>query len=237
MTPTPCPVDSAQALPIRVLVPAASPESMTGALRFIRNLLKMPFDSERVAFLTAFSSALLNHPKLRRDPACAALGYWLRRANLAVLESEFRARIGPGKFIVPAGLVFHVAPANVDTMFAYSWALSFLAGNANVVRLTTRPSPLLEELLVCLNSVFVAHPNSSSGNWFITYERNDEVTARFSMICDTRIVWGGDDTVGRLRAIPLNPHAAERSFFHAAGVLEGGGDLSLHLLCGRALHV
>src|SRR5229473_1854189 len=38
----------------------------------------------------------------------------------------------------PRGLVFHVPPANVDTIFVYSWALSALAGNRNVVRISPR---------------------------------------------------------------------------------------------------
>ena len=38
----------------------------------------------------------------------------------------------------PRGLVFHVPPANVDTIFVYSWALSALAGNSNVVRISSR---------------------------------------------------------------------------------------------------
>ena len=35
----------------------------------------------------------------------------------------------------PRGLVFHLPPQNVETVFLYSWALSYLAGNANIVRL------------------------------------------------------------------------------------------------------
>jgi hypothetical protein len=141
-----------------------------------------------------------------------ALGFWLRRANLVAFESDFRTRMMAGRRLVPAGLVFHVTPANVDTMFAYSWALSFLAGNSNVVRLTTRTSPLVEDLLECLSALFVAHPEVCLGNWFVTYGHDDAITGRLSAVCDTRIVWGGDETVRRLRAVPLNPHAAERSF-------------------------
>lgn len=212
VTPIPNQVETADTLPLRVLVPGGAIESLDDFLRTARALTKEPFAAEQVAFLSAVSQGLLKHPRLRRDPAGAALGFWLRRANLVAFETDFRTRIIAGRRVVSTGLVFHVAPANVDTMFAYSWALSFLAGNANVVRLTTRMSPLVEDLLQCLNTVFVAHAESCRGNWFITYGHDDAITGRLSAMCDARIVWGGDETVRRLRAVPLNPHAAERSF-------------------------
>ena len=212
MTPIPNQVEAAGILPLRVLVPGGVTESLDDFLRSARELTSEPFAAERVAVLSALSQGLLTHSRLRRDPAGVALGFWLRRANLAAFEADFRTRIVVGRRVVSTGLVFHVTPGNVDTMFAYSWALSFLAGNANVVRLTTRTSPLVEDLLECLNAVFVAHAESCRGNWFVTYGHDDATTGRLSAMCDARIVWGGDETVRRLRAVPLNPHASERSF-------------------------
>jgi len=113
---------------------------------------------------------------------------------------------------VAAGLVLHITPANVDTMFMLSWALSFLAGNANVVRLTTRVSPLMQELLESLNAVFAASPDAAASNLFITYEHDDAITTRLSLACDARLIWGGDETVKRIRAVPMNPHANEMAF-------------------------
>lgn len=205
-------VEIAETRALRVLVPSGTTKSLDDFLETARALTKEPFAAERVAFLSSVSQGLLKHPRLRRDPAGAALGFWLRRANLVAFEADFRTRIVAGRYLVPTGLVFHVTPANVDTMFAYSWALSFLAGNANVVRLTTRTSPLVEDLLECLNAVFVAHSETCRGNWFVTYGHDDAITGRLSAECDARIVWGGDETVRRLRAVPLNPHASERSF-------------------------
>jgi hypothetical protein len=198
-------------LPLRVLVPSADAETLEDFLCNARLLAGEPFAADRIEALGALSDALLKHPQLRRDSAAASLGFWLRRASLAGLKKDFFARGRPG-VSVPAGLVFHVAPANVDTMFIYSWALSFLAGNANVVRTTSRASPLIDELMASLNALFAARPEACRGNLFVTYGHDDEITERLSAACDTRIVWGGDETVRRIRAVPLNPHAAERSF-------------------------
>jgi hypothetical protein len=161
--------------------------------------------------LDGLSTLLLRHPRLRRDPAGVALGFWLRRANLARLEEEFLQQKVPGRRVA-AGMVFHIAPGNVDTMFMYSWALSFLAGNTNIVRLTSERSPLMSDLLESLNQALAAEPVALAGNLFVSYSHDEATTAFFSQHCDTRIVWGGDETIRRIRAIPLNPHASERAF-------------------------
>jgi hypothetical protein len=193
------------------LVPDAGGATLDTFLAEARSLARTPFAPGRVAALESLSRILLAHPRLRREPAGASLAFWLRKASLAGLEADFRLQSGPG-LRVPAGLVFHVAPANVDTLFIYSWALSFLCGNSNVVRLTTRLSPQMSDLLVCLDAAFVEHAEACRGNAFVTYGHDDAVTTRISLACDTRVVWGGDETVQRLRCIPLSPHASERSF-------------------------
>ncbi len=40
----------------------------------------------------------------------------------------------------------------------------------------------------------------------------DKVTAFFSGLCNVRVIWGGDETVRRIRAIPLPPHALDWRF-------------------------
>ena len=193
------------------LVPEAGGSALDAFLADARSFAGPPFAPERIAALESLSRILLAHPRLKRDPAGASLAFWLRKASIANLEAGYRLLPGPGAR-VPAGLVFHVAPANVDTLFIYSWALSFLCGNSNVVRLTTRLSPQMSDLLVCLDATFVEHPGACRGNAFVTYGHDDAITTGISLACDSRIVWGGDETVQRLRSIPLAPHASERSF-------------------------
>ncbi len=195
----------------RMLAPADAGGLSGSDLAGLRREAVEPFATERLELLQALSTSLLAHPRLKRDPAGAALGFWLRRAHLAELSANICALEGSGRR-VPAGLVLHITPANVDTMFMLSWGLSFLAGNANIVRLTTRLSLLMEDLLACLNMVFQSRAGAARGNFFVSYEHDDVLTEKLSMACDQRIVWGGDETVRRIRAVPLNPHAGERSF-------------------------
>ncbi len=196
----------------RVLAPANWPGDLDEFLRAARRSAQAPFAAGRTAALGRLSREILAHRRLRRDPAGAALGFWLRPAHIAELRADFE-RPGPSDTRrVPAGLVLHIAPANVDSMFVFSWALSFLVGNANIVRLTTRASPLVDDLLECLNRVFTGMAAPCEGNLFVTYGHDEAINGRLSAACDTRIIWGGDETVRRIRAIPLNPHAADRAF-------------------------
>ncbi len=197
---------------MRVLAPKEWKSDIRSFLRDARSRVCSPFASNRLAVLEDVSRRILRHARLRRDPAGAALGFWLRRAHLAELRLDFQQDGRASRCVVPAGLVLHIAPANVDTMFVFSWALSFLAGNANVVRLTSRSSPLMEDLIDCLDEAFAGAPEASAGNLFVSYGHDDATTAMLSEACDTRIIWGGDETVRRLRRVPLNPAAADRAF-------------------------
>ena len=53
--------------------------------------------------------------------------------------SSVRAR-----FRLGLGLVFHITPSNVPIVFAFSYVLSLLAGNANIVRVPTKRFPQVD---------------------------------------------------------------------------------------------
>lgn len=218
-----------------MLVPQGRAAATLAEVQALRRAVRPCWDPVRVEALAAFSEVLLRHERLRRESAAAALGFWLRPARLRELAKGFPAETGGLR--VPAGMVLHITPANVDTMFVYSWALSFLAGNANIVRLTSRTSPLMGDLLELLGDIAVRHSEAMRGNWFVAYEHDDRVTAALSAACDLRIVWGGDETVRRLRAIPLNPHAGERSFAskRSLSVIDAGSYLNASAPARRQL--
>ena len=93
-----------------------------------------PFDPRAVDFLAELSAEVLRSPDTRRQEASAAFGFWCRRARLEALAARHASplpRLG-------RGLAFHLAPANVPALFAYTLAIGLLAGNANVVRLSSR---------------------------------------------------------------------------------------------------
>jgi hypothetical protein len=173
-----------------------------------------PFAAGRRHTLARLSRMILQDPALRLDAASVALGYWLRRANIDRLAQAFEQRqaLSPDTVFVPVGRVFHVAPSNVDTIFVYSWALAYLCGNQNIVRVSGQQNAVLSRLLLILSHLMQDNTTLAEGNCFLTYDHNQAISEKLSCWSTHRVLWGGDETVTSLRALPLSPHASERTF-------------------------
>ena len=172
-----------------------------------------PFSPILIQFANELSRRLIADNTSRRFPELVALAFWLRQTNLSRLAETFKMRLGD-QVMNPRGTVFHIAPSNVDTIFVYSWIMSLLCGNRNIVRISSNRSPQIECLLgaidVCLGlSEFSGVSQSVS---LIRYEHSDELTSTLSQLADTRVIWGGDNTVEAIRRIPLPATANEVAF-------------------------
>jgi hypothetical protein len=171
-----------------------------------------PFAQAAKDILAELSRRILAAPDLARRAEAVALGFWLRPANVAALEADFAGLSRPGSLRVPAGLALHFPPANVDTMPIYSWALSLLAGNHNIVRLSARRGALATRLVELAGEVLAERPELAAGNAFVQYGHDDATSAALSAACDLRVIWGGNASVAKVRAIPLPPYAKEVAF-------------------------
>jgi len=158
-------------------------------------------------FLTTFSRRLLDPELARAHPELGSLGFFLRPAEVG------RALGSLADLRFPRGLVFHLPPANVDTVFVYALALSALAGNANVVRLSERAGPAAHAVLDALNAALGdADPAVARTQKVVSYPRDDDATAVLSQACDLRVIWGGDQAVTEIRRHPLQPWARDLTF-------------------------
>lgn len=165
---------------------------------------------ERVRdFLTAFGRRLLRPALSRRHPELGSLGFLLRRSELLRTVEE----LSGDHIRVPRGLVLHIPPASVDTVLVYSWALSALMGNRNVVRLSSRTGPVTAAILTTLHEALDgADPVVARTQRIVSYGRSHTVTGILSSACDLRVVWGGDRAVNEIRRHPLPPHGRELTF-------------------------
>ena len=197
-----------------------------------------PFDARVVAFVARFSQCLLMHKRSREFPELLALGHWFRAARLRDLaheqQNESAEWLRRGR-----GLAFHLAPANVDSVFMYSWLLSLLAGNVNWVRVSQKSSVQLDFLIEVLREVLAEDVGAAVAGRFVllTYPHDQAITTALSQACMVRVVWGGDETVVAIRAIPLRPTAHEICFpdrFSAAaldaGAVLGASDATIQQL-------
>jgi hypothetical protein len=172
-----------------------------------------PFHPSIVNAAADLSRRLFRTPAARNYPELQALAFWMRPAELRRLACEFEALETANRVPAPRGLVFHVPPRNVDTMFVYSWLLAALTGNQNVIRLSPQRSESTGLLLdLFRETLAAAEEPARSGTLVVSYGHEQEPTDLLSALCDVRVIWGGDHTVAAIRRSPLPPRARDISF-------------------------
>jgi hypothetical protein len=172
-----------------------------------------PFSPDVVQLCARFSRAILTDPEALRYPELVALGYWMREAELVRLRRQFEELGSDDTVLVPRGLIFHIPPANVDTMFVYSWLLAALTGNRNVIRISRQRAAPVDILLRLWRATLAGASDAARASTVIvSYGHEPEPTALCSAACDVRVIWGGDRTVATIRETPLPPHAKELAF-------------------------
>lgn len=152
------------------------------------------------ASVAGFAEFLLKHGSAREYSEVVALAFWFRRAHLAQIKVTM-----PRKSInKKIHRVFHVAPANVDTVFMYSVLLSVLCANRNIVRISQR-SGEVTWLLISLLKQYLNLPEGqalASQIAIVEYDaRHEKVTEQLSDWCDLRVIWGGDEAIKSVSAI------------------------------------
>lgn len=168
------------------------------------------FSDLSIAFLSAISSELVKSPKVRQYSDVATFAFFCRKANLMSLKKKYTdvgIRLG-------RGVVFHIAPSNVPVNFAYSMVAGILSGNINIVRV---PSKFFEQVdIICeavakvaLNPDFIDIANRL---FLVRYDRQNEATTKLSLLCDVRVIWGGDDTIAQIRKSILPARSYDVTF-------------------------
>ena len=170
-----------------------------------------PFDGGVMAFLSDLGAALIADREARAYPDVVAFGFFCRRANLEALAREYEGAVSDR---LGRGLSFHIAPSNVPVNFAYSLAAGLLAGNACVVKASSRDFPQTRIICRVMDALLRgAHAALANHVCVVIYPRDrQDVTEMLSAQCDARIIWGGDETVRRVRMAPLPPRAVEVAF-------------------------
>jgi hypothetical protein len=178
--------------------------------------LLRPFDPRTIGFLDAFSKRIFAEKSISSLPEIAALAFWLRKTNLNLLREENRHLFNrDDRRTSPIGKVFHICPANVDTMFIYSLAVSLLMGNRNVLRVSSRmEAPHVAMLFSMLNELMGKEDLTLFSSYIniITYGHDAEVSGFISASVNARVIWGGDKTIGIFKDIRTAPRTKDIVF-------------------------
>lgn len=171
---------------------------------------KYPFEDNVIEFLNATSKILMRSGNAKRYPDVVTLGFWMRKASVIALKERFE--ISGEDIRIGRGIAFHIAPSNVPVNYAYSLLTGLLTGNANIVRIPSKDFPQVTMINDAINEALETYPEIKPYICLVRYERDQKVNDLFSALADTRIIWGGDNTISEIRKSPLGPRANEITF-------------------------
>jgi len=185
----------------QVQVLAGSIENILSAKPFV------PFDESVVEWLNALSGSLIKDRQAKQYPDVITFAFFCRRANILKLKQLYsidNVRLG-------RGLLFHIAPSNVPVNFAYSLVAGLLAGNVNIVRVSQKDFPQVNLIVRHINELNDVN-DINSRIVVVRYPHESNANEIFSQLCDIRVIWGGDETIAKIRQNSLQPRAFDICF-------------------------
>lgn len=194
-------------------------EYLIGSAGLTRTPLPV-FSDDACGLLKEFSGAIMHDKEARGYPDVISVGYWCRNANIQSKKEAFGSTGG----CVGRGLAFHITPGNIPVNFMFSYLFSLLAGNANLVRIPSKPFPQIGILLRLLKACLADFPTIAERTAFVSYPNDNELSAAFSAQADVRVIWGGDKTVETIRSMPSKPRCVDIAFADRYSIAVFSGD-------------
>ncbi len=172
------------------------------------NARVLPVFNKRVlVFLSKLSKSLMKDKRVKDYPDVFSFAFWIREKSMIKIKSSYdfsRTRVGKG-------LSFHIAPSNVPVNFAVSMTYSLLTGNSCIIRVSNKNFDQIKIIVDNLNHV-ISETNFENRIIVVRYDHDDEISEFFSSHCDIRIIWGGDNTINKIRNAKIPPRTTELCF-------------------------
>ena len=169
-----------------------------------------PYNKITCNFLAEFSKKLNLQKNINEISDLKALAFWCRKKNIEYLIKKNLSN----EIRIGLGLIFHITPSNIATNFIYSLFFGLLTGNSNVVKISSKKTIQSEIICKCLNLILKQKKfvKLKKRIVIIRYENNDNYTKNISYKCNLRVIWGGDETIKKIRKFELNPSSTDITF-------------------------
>jgi len=166
------------------------------------------FHKDAINFLSQLSKELLN--KDLDLNYFKGFGFWSRKANLLRLKNkrtDIESRVG-------RGIALHIAPSNISANTLYTFAFGLLSGSPSIIRVSNKNVDELKDILYLINNLFLLKEfNFLAVKYsFITYEHDSNLSSHLSSLVDSRIIWGGDETIGIFKSFKTKSHCLDLVF-------------------------
>ena len=161
----------------------------------------LPYDNLICTFLGELSNSINSFKNISDFPDLKALAFWIRYKNIISLKKKY----SNDQIRLSRGLIFHITPSNIPTNFAYSLIFGLLTGNRNIVKV---PSKNFVQITIVCNEInkLLKKRKFTKIQKMITvvkYNNNSEFTKKISLLCNVRMIWGGDNTINEINKFPL----------------------------------
>ena len=166
----------------------------------IKDLLpKKPFSDDTIEFCQIVSKQLMGSSFCREYPDIMTLGFWLRKGSLLEYKKTYCT---DSLFHIGRGVIFHIAPSNVPVNFAYSLFSGLLCGNCNIVRIPSKDFPQIRIIVDAIKAAIKEFEEYRDRICLVRYGHEQKDNDALSQICDVRVIWGGDNTIEKIRKSP-----------------------------------
>jgi acyl-CoA reductase LuxC len=171
------------------------------------------FSDQIIKFLDDLSKVILYNKQSKNYPDVTTFAFWCRKASTMKMKHSFQVKFGSENgYRLGRGIAFHIAPSNVAVNFAYSMVAGLLAGNSNIVRLPSNDFVQVDIICNAINITLEKNPELKSYFIMVKYGHVNEINDALSFLCDTRVIWGGNQTISTIRQSALKPRSTEVCF-------------------------
>ena len=179
-----------------------------------------------LALLDAFAAKLAT-PAFADVEGIAFLVTWLRKKSLGAMlhaslggrEAALDAFVADGSRklrAAPRGIVAQWIAGNIPTLAIFSFVLSALVKNANLVRVPKESLAVVERMLRVLEDTSTGALSGKdflrAASFFYFPGEDRALHAALSLRADARVVWGGQATLATVLALPRHEHTEDIVF-------------------------
>ena len=167
-----------------------------------------PFNPNICNFLDELSIHLFNSKVSKNYTDIKTLAFFCRKKNILNLKKK-NLNLNNRKGL---GLLFHITPSNIPTNFAYSLIFGLLSGNKNIVKVPSKIFPQVDIICSAINKALKKFNSLKNFIKIVRYSDNENFTKKLSLICDGRLIWGGNNTINQIRNYPIKEISRDISF-------------------------
>lgn len=174
-----------------------------------------------IEILNVLSKKIIRDTDINSIPGVMYIALWLKRENLeriyrinyyqtAYLDDFTSFENYFELFAQPRGIVCHWVAANISSLSFFSLLQAILSRNGSIVKVPEENLMLLMSLLKVLDEINVEIDGKKYFGKDIIRSiavvsfpgKNHELSVKFSMIADVKMLWGGADAIKTINSLP-----------------------------------